>query len=121
MVEHPGNARGSERGQASLELLAGVPLLLLAGLACLQLLAVGYALTLADGAVEAGAIALATGAPAGSAARDAMPGWAEDDLEVETAGGRVTVHVRPPALFAPLAEAFEVSSSAWVREPEEAG
>ena len=50
-----------ERGQASVELLAGVPALVLAGLLALQLLVAGYALTLADGAVEAGAIALAGG------------------------------------------------------------
>lgn len=111
----------AERGQASLELLAGVPLLVLAGLACLQLLAVGYALTLADGAVEAGAIALATGASASEAAREALPGWAEDDVEVEAGDGRVTVSVRPPSLLPSLGSALEVSSSAWVREPEEAG
>ena len=48
-----------ERGQASVELLAGIPALLLAGLLALQLLAVGYSVTLADGAAEAGALALA--------------------------------------------------------------
>ena len=39
----------------------------------LQLLAAGYALTLADGAAEAGALALASGGPAAAAARDALP------------------------------------------------
>ena len=53
-----------ECGQATVELLAAVPVLLLAGLLAMQLLATGYALTLADGAAEAGALALASGRPA---------------------------------------------------------
>jgi hypothetical protein len=40
------------------ELVAALPALLLAGLVALQLLAAGYAMTLADGAAEAGALAL---------------------------------------------------------------
>ena len=44
-------------GQATVELVAALPALLLAGLLALQLLATGYALTLADGAAEAGALA----------------------------------------------------------------
>ena len=51
----------AERGQASVELLAGLPALLLAGLIGFQLLAAGYALTLADGAAEAGALARVAG------------------------------------------------------------
>ena len=50
----------AERGQASVELVAAVPGVLLAAVLCLQL-ATGYSLTLADGAAEAGAIALASG------------------------------------------------------------
>ena len=46
----------AERGQASVELVAAVPGVLLAAVLCLQLLATGYSLTLADGAAEAGAI-----------------------------------------------------------------
>ena len=48
--------RGS-RGQASVELVAAAPFVLIAAVLCLQLLAAGYSLTLADGAVEAGALA----------------------------------------------------------------
>ena len=47
-----------------MELIAALPALLLAGFIALQLLAAGYALTLADGAAEAGALALASGRPA---------------------------------------------------------
>ena len=64
----------AERGQATVELVAALPALLLAALVALQLLAAGYALTLADGAAEAGALALASGGSAAEAAREALPG-----------------------------------------------
>ncbi len=102
-------------GQASVELVAALPLVVLAALVALQLLAAGYALTLADGAAEAGALALAAGGPAPEAARAALPGWAEDDVEVRVEGGRVTVRLRPPSPFRALAEGLEVSSEASAR------
>lgn len=105
-------------GQASVELLAGVPALLLAGLVALQLLAAGYAVTLADGAVEAGAMALAAGRPAGPAVREALPGWARDRIEVGIEGGELTVRLRPPSPIGEIARGLEVSSSAWVKRPE---
>ncbi len=71
-----GPAVASERGQATVELVAALPALLLAGCVAFQLLAAGYALTLADGAAEAGALALAAGRPARRAAAEALPGWA---------------------------------------------
>src|SRR5215210_3104305 len=107
-----------ERGQASVELTAAVPLLVGLGLVCLQLLAAGYAVTLADGAVEAGAAALAAGRPAEPAARAALPGWAAGRVEVERDGGRITVRLRPPSPVAAIERALEVSSSAWVRRPQ---
>jgi hypothetical protein len=104
-------------GQASVELVAGLPALLLAGLVCFQLLAVGYCLTLADGAAEAGALALAAGRPPEPAARAALPGWARGRVGVEVRGGRVAVRLNPPAVVPPLAEALSVDSSAWARRP----
>lgn len=106
---------GSEAGQASVELLAGIPALVLAGLIALQLLAVGYAVALADGAVEAGALAVAAGEPPGPAIREALPGWADDRVEAEVSGGRVAVTVRPPALLGPLASGLEIEEAAWVK------
>ncbi len=108
----------SERGQASVELLAALPFVLVAGVLCLQLLAAGYALTLADGAAEAGAIALASELPAEPAVEAALPGWAAEGVEVDRDGGRVTVRLRPPSPLPPVAQALEVSSSAWVRLSE---
>ena len=110
-----------ERGQAAVELLAGLPALLLAGLLGFQILAVGYALTLADGAAEAGAIARAAGDDPTEAARGALPGWARDRVRVEAAGGGVTVELPPPSPLPGLAERLAVSSRAWVRPPSGGG
>jgi hypothetical protein len=105
----------AEAGQSTVELVAALPALLLAGLLALQLLVTGYTLTLADGAAEAGALALAAGQPAVAAARDALPGWAEDDVDVSVQGGRVVVRLRPPSPLPALAERLAVTSSAVAR------
>jgi hypothetical protein len=104
-----------EGGQATVELAVALPVLVLAGLVALQLLATGYALTLADGAAEAGALALASGRPAVAAARDALPGWAEDDVAVSVDGGRISVRLRPPSPLPGLADRLAVTSSAQAR------
>ncbi len=104
-----------ESGQASVEMAAALPALLLAAMVALQLLVTGYALTLADGAAEAGALALASGGPAAEAARDALPGWARDDVAIAVEGGRVTVRLRPPSPLSAVAEQLVVSSSAAAR------
>ncbi|HEX5990911.1 MAG TPA: hypothetical protein VFY75_11945 [Solirubrobacterales bacterium] len=105
----------AERGQATVELVAALPALLLAALVALQLLAAGYAMTLADGAAEAGALALASGGSAAEAARAALPGWAEDDVSVRVEGGRVSVLLRSPSPIPALSERMAVSSSAAAR------
>src|SRR3954453_3136384 len=110
--------RGREDGQATMELLAGIPALALAGLVALQLLATGYSLTLADGAAEAGAMALPAGQTAGPAVREALPGWARDRAHVDVDGGRLTVRLEPPSPLAAIAHGLEVSSSTWVRTPQ---
>jgi hypothetical protein len=104
----------SESGQAGVELVAALPALLLAGYLAFQLLATGYALAIADGAAEAGALALASGRSATVATRDALPGWGED-ARVTVRGGRVTVRLRPPSLDDALAEKLEVTGSAFAR------
>jgi hypothetical protein len=104
-----------DRGQATVELVAALPALLLAGLLSLQLLATGYALTLADGAAEAGALALAEGRPAVAAVREALPGWASSRVEVAVRGGRVTVRLSPPELLPAVGERLAVTSSAAAR------
>jgi hypothetical protein len=105
----------SQAGQATVEAIAALPALLVAGAIALQLLCAGYALTLADGAAEAGALALAAGEPAERAVRGALPGWTEDGVDVSVSGRRVTVRLRPPSPLAALAERLVVSSSAVAR------
>ncbi len=104
-----------ERGQASIELVAALPAMLLAAMVALQLLAAGYAMTLADGAAEAGALALASGGSAAEAARDALPGWAKDDVVVSVEGGTVAVRVLPPSPLRTVADHLAVTSSASAR------
>lgn len=106
---------GDSRGQASVELVAALPALLLAALVALQLLAAGYAVTLADGAAEAGALALASGRSATQAARNALPGWAREDIEVSVRGGAVSVRLRPPSPFSAVAARLAVTSTASAR------
>jgi hypothetical protein len=106
---------GDEGGQATVELVAAIPVLLLAALVSLQLLAAGYAMTLADGAAEAGALALAEGRSAAGAAREALPGWAEDDVSVSVRGEEVSVRLRPPSPFGSVADHLAVTSTASAR------
>jgi hypothetical protein len=105
----------AERGQATVELVAALPALLLAALVALQLLAAGYAITLADGAAEAGALALASGGSAAEAAKGALPGWAADDVIVSVKGGEVSVRLRPPSPIPALSKRLTISSSSVAR------
>lgn len=110
----------AQRGQASVELLGVLPLLIALGLAALQLLAVGYASILAGNAAEAGALALAgasSTAEARAGAREALPGWSRARARVSVAGGRVTVRLRPPSLLKLLAERLEVTAEAAGEAP----
>ena len=106
-----------ERGQATLELLGLLPLLLAVALAGAQLLAVGYSSILAGNAAEAGALALAGGGDPGMGARAALPGWSRAHARVSVSGGEVRVRLRPPTLLRSLAERLEVSASATVEAP----
>jgi hypothetical protein len=109
---------GRESGQATVEAVAAVSLLVLAGTIALQLLVAGYSLTLADGAAEAGALALAEGRPAKEAVREALPGWVGDDVEVSVRGGEVAVRLSPPSLLSGVGEALAVEGSAFARPAE---
>jgi hypothetical protein len=105
-------------GQATVELLAAIPLVMLAGAIALQLLVAGYALTLADGAAEAGALALAAGRPAKIAAEGSLPDWAVQRVEIAVRGGEVTVSLRPPSLISSLGERLAVTSHGYARPAE---
>ena len=100
-------------GQAQVELVAAIPVVFCIGVIILQLLAVGYAQSLADGSAEAGAYAVAAGLPSEQAARDALPDWAADRARIETEGGRVTVEIDSPSLLGEVGHRLAVDSSAW--------
>src|SRR4051794_24821699 len=109
------SARSS--GQASVELLAAMPALALAAALALQLLLVGYSMTIADGAAEAGALAGTAGKGAERAAGRGPAGQARRRGPVSDGGGRARVALRPPAPLAVIAKALAVSSDAWSRSP----
>jgi Flp pilus assembly protein TadG len=91
-----------ERGQASVELVALLPLLLAAGLGVFSLLGAGAAAEAAGAAAEAGAVALVQGRDAEAAARAALDGWPRPDTRVRVNGHRVTVRVTPHGPLRPL-------------------
>lgn len=113
--------RAGGAGQASVELVAALPALVLAAALALQLLLVGYSMTVADGAAEAGALAGTAGRDAKRAAVEALPGWARARSYVSADGGRVKIELRPPAPLAAIAKALTVSSEAWSRSPRGGG
>ena len=129
--EHVRLGPAGERGQASLELLAALPLLLAVALVGAQILAVGYSSVLAGNAAEAGALALAGGddgrlsaggrgaevRAAETAARAALPGWSRARASVSVTGGRVKVTLHPPTLLRALTGELEVWAEAVVEAP----
>jgi len=109
--------RRPRAGQASVELLAALPALALAAALALQLMLVGYSMTIADGAAEAGALAGTTGLDPRRAAVEALPGWARGRSQVSAGDGSVRVRLRPPAPLRAVADALTVTSEAWSRSP----
>jgi Flp pilus assembly protein TadG len=96
--------RPPDRGQATVETVALLPVLAVAAFAAVQVLAAGLARELADHAAEAGAVAILEKQDPAQAARSAVPGWSRDRLSVHVAGRRVSVRVAAPAVIAPLAD-----------------
>ena len=106
--------RRRQSGQASVELIGAVPILIALGLIAFQLLAVGYAAVLAGSAAEAGALALAAGSDPEAGVREALPGWSRARARVSVAGDTVRVDVRPPSPLAVLARRLEITARASV-------
>jgi Flp pilus assembly protein TadG len=102
----------SARGQAVVEVVALLPLILAVALGILQALAAGAAAELADHAAESGAVALAEGHDAAAAARAAVPGWSHAGVAVAVRGSRVRVRLVPPSLLPGLGERLAASATA---------
>lgn len=86
---------GDRAGQATVELLAIVPLLMLVSLLGFCLLAAGRARELAAHAAAAGAMAVLQDGEPDDAARAALPRSSADIARIHVRGGTVTVTVRP--------------------------
>jgi len=90
----------SQRGQASVELVAALPFVLLVGAVVWQLALAGHALWLTGHAARAAARADVVGRDVGAAARSALPAGLERGLEVERLPeGGVRVRVQMPLLL----------------------
>ena len=109
--------RAGESGQATVELLGAVPVVILMGLIAFQLLAVGYAAVQAGAAAEAGALALAAGGDARAGARESLPGWSRARARITVSGRRVEVRLRPASPLAAISRRFVVSADASVAGP----
>jgi TadE-like protein len=92
-----GNAR--EHGQASIETVVLLPVLVALTFAMWQAALAGWALVSAESAARAAARAALAGSPPRPAALAALPGAMRSGAQVEDAGGRVTVRVHIPAVL----------------------
>ena len=102
----------AQSGQATVELVAVLPVLVAVGLATGQLLAAGAARELAGNAAEAGAAAMLQGADARDAARAALPGWSRERAELRVDGRRVRVRLAPRTVLPGLASRLTATAVA---------
>ncbi|MFJ3900785.1 TadE/TadG family type IV pilus assembly protein [Streptomyces sp. NPDC090025] len=120
-----GRARGraGDRGQAAVEYLGFLPILLLIGLVGVQLGIVGYAAQQAGTAARAAARAESVDDPDGevpdgeAAGRAAMSGWVAGRSSFDVGGGRATVTVTVPSLI-PFMSDVRITKSATMPVPE---
>jgi hypothetical protein len=102
----------SERGQASVELVAVLPALLVSVLIAAHALSAGWALWSAASAARAGARAGLVGGDARAVARRALPKSLRPGARIEGgSGSRTRVRVRVPALL-PGARLGKIGTSA---------
>lgn len=109
-------ARGTG-GQASVELVAALPVVLLVALAAAQLLAAGLCREYAAQSARAGAVALLQDADPRAAARGAVPSLPVRSVDVRVDGRRVSVWVSPRAPIPGLARLLAAESSADAGPP----
>jgi hypothetical protein len=106
-----------ERGQASIELVAALPVVVLLGALVWQLALAGHAAWLTANAARAAARASIVGRSSESAARSALPRSLERGLEVKRgAEGVVRVSVRVPWLLTRAPSPLRVAASSSLGE-----
>jgi pilus assembly protein CpaE len=99
-------------GQASVELVALAPVVLIVGVAILTLLAARGASGQAAAAAQAGAMALIQDTDPRDAARDALPAEARRRATIRLAGRAVTVTVRPQTRIGFFGDMLAATASA---------
>jgi hypothetical protein len=90
---------GDQRGQASVELIAALPVALLVALTAWQFALLGHAAWLSAHAARAAARADVVGRSPARAARSALPRSLRRGLRVQRSGQLVRVRVRVPLLL----------------------
>lgn len=103
---------GSQRGQATVELVGLLPIVLAVSFAVFTVLAAGRAGELAANAAGAGAVALLQDADAAKAARAALPAQTDREVRIVVSGRVVTVTVRPRLPLPGLASALSATRRA---------
>ena len=100
-------------GQASVEMVAALPLLVLVGAIVWQLALAGHSAWMCAHAARAAARAEAVGGDGEAAARSALPRSLERGLRVERPeGGAVRIHVRVPLIASRWGGPITVSATA---------
>jgi hypothetical protein len=93
------DGRVRERGQASVELIAALPFVLLVGAVVWQCALAGHTAWMTAHAARVGARAELVGGDVRAAVRSALPSGFERGLEVRRDDGAVRVRVRVPLLL----------------------
>jgi Flp pilus assembly protein TadG len=99
-----------QRGQASVETVVLLPVLVAVTFAVWQAALAGWALVAAENAARSGARAALAGSPPRSAALAALPGSMRSGARVEDSGGTLTVRVRIPAVLPGFAADLSASA-----------
>ena len=107
-----GRIRAGQRGQASVELVALLPVAAVVAVSAGQLLAAGQARELAGNAAGAGAVALVQGADPRDAALAALPGWSRERVALRVDGRRIVVRLRPRAVLPGLSRRLTATATA---------
>jgi hypothetical protein len=108
---------GGQAGQASVETVVVLPVVLLVGLAVWQFALAGHATWACANAARVGARAAVVGADAEAAARSALPRGLQRDLRVGGDGGEVRVRVRVPLVAYRWASPVTTEAAARLGEP----